>query len=213
MEGLTPTQQQDEDRDNLAGGPGRTQSGGRPTGSVEEGTTHGNSLATVSASSRSVQFPGVESQARDGDRRRSSRRSSSISPGRKRRISVRHHREQTNHVQYVPPPQRHQNVSRSESRGPSSAGGRSWYQQEAGVGRDYSQLAFFNGPPQVPWGPVGAPHHRQQGWTPQRQFDTGAQQQPQQGEALQQQGAAMGGWGGGQSNSSSSSSGVGHRRS
>ena len=60
MEDLTPTQQQDEDRDKLVGGPGLTQSGGAATGSVEEGNTQGNSLSTVSASSRGVQFPGVE---------------------------------------------------------------------------------------------------------------------------------------------------------
>ena len=196
MEGLTPTQQQDKDRDNLVEGPGPTQSGGEATGSVEEGTIHANTLATVSASSsRSVQFPEVESQARNGDRRRSGRRNTRISPGRKGRSSVRHHRKQTNHVQHVPPPQRHQNFSRAESRGPPSAGGRSSYQQEAGAGRDYSQLAVFNGPPQAPWGPVGAPHHPQQGWTPQRQYDTGTQQQLQQGEAPQQQGAALEGGG------------------
>ena len=136
MEGLTPTQQQGEDRDNLVGGPGPTQSGGGATGSVEEGTMHGSTLATVSASSsRSVQFPGVESQARGGDHRRSGRSNTRISPGREGRSSVRHHREQTNHVQHVPPPQRHQNVSRAESRGPPSAGGRSSYQQEAGAER------------------------------------------------------------------------------
>ena len=161
MKGLTPTQQQDEDRDNLVGGPGPTQSGGGATGSVEEGTTHGNSLATGSASRRSVQFPVVESQARDGDPRRSSRRNTRKSPGKKGRSSVRHYREQTNHVQHVPPSQSHQTFSRGESRGPRSAGGRSSYQQKAGAGRDCSQLAVLNGPPQSSWGPLGAPHHPQ----------------------------------------------------
>ena len=60
MEGRTPTQQQDEEQNKLVGCPGPTQrlsSGGGATGSVEEGTVHGNTLATVSASSsRSVQF-------------------------------------------------------------------------------------------------------------------------------------------------------------
>ena len=126
MEGLTPTQQQDEDRDNLVGGPGPTQSGGGATGSVEESTMHGNTLATVSASSsRSVQFPVIESQARDGDHRQSGRRNTRISPGREGRSSARHHRERTNHARHAPPPQRHQNVPRAESRGPPSAGGRS----------------------------------------------------------------------------------------
>ena len=58
MEGLTPTQQLDEDRDKIVGGPGPAQSEGGGTGSVEEGTTHGNLLATISASSRIMQFPG-----------------------------------------------------------------------------------------------------------------------------------------------------------
>ena len=60
MEGLTPIQQQDEEQDNLVGGSGPTQrssSGGRATGSVDDSRVHGNTLATVSASStRSVQF-------------------------------------------------------------------------------------------------------------------------------------------------------------
>ena len=201
------------------GGPGQTQrssSGGGATGSVDEGTVYGNTLATVRASSsRSVQFPEVESQALDGAHRRSrrgehgSRRNTRTSPGREGRSSFKHHREQTNPTQHVPPPQHHQICLRAESRGPSSAGGGSSYQQEAGAGRDYSLLAGFNGPPQALWGPVGAPQHQQQGWTPKRQYGTGASQQPQQGEASQQQEAAMGGY----SNSSSSSSGVGHRSS
>ena len=178
IEGLTPTQQQDGEQDDLVGGQGPTQrssSGGGATGSVEEGTVHGNTLATVSASfSRSVQLPEVESQALDGDRSgrggHESRRNTRTSPGREGRGSVRHHREQTNPAQYS-------------------------YQQEAGAGRDYSQLAVFDGPPQARWGPVGAPQHQQRGWTPQRRYNTGAQHQPQQGEAPQQQGAAMGGGG------------------
>ena len=67
MEGLTPTQQRDEEQDNLMGGPGPTQrsgSGGGATGSVEdnknEGIVHRNTLANPSASSRSVHFPEVE---------------------------------------------------------------------------------------------------------------------------------------------------------
>ena len=64
-----------------------------------------------------------------------------------------------------------------------------------GRGGIKASLAVFIGPPQAPWGPVGAPQHQQQGWITQRQYDTGAQQQPQQGEAPQQQGAAMGGGG------------------
>ena len=55
MEGVTSTQQKDEEQDNLVGGPGLTQrssSGGAATGSVDEGTVHGNTLAIVSASSR-----------------------------------------------------------------------------------------------------------------------------------------------------------------
>ena len=59
---LTPTQQRDEEQDNLVGGPGPTQrssSGGRATGSVDEATVHGNTLATPSASSsRIVVVPG-----------------------------------------------------------------------------------------------------------------------------------------------------------
>ena len=103
MEGLTPTQQQDEDRDNLVEGPGLTQSGNGATGSVEEDTTYGNTLASVSASSsRSVQFPEVESQPRDGDHRRSGILNTSISPRRERRSSARYHREQRNHGQHVP---------------------------------------------------------------------------------------------------------------
>ena len=109
-------------------GPGPTQrsnSGGGATASVEEGTVHGNTLATVSASSsRSVQFPEVESQALDGGHRRSdkwghgSRRNALTLLGREGRGSVRHHREQTNPAQRVPPPQRHQKFPRAESRGP-----------------------------------------------------------------------------------------------
>ena len=106
-------------------------------GSVEESTMHGNALATVKASSsRSVQFPAVESLAGDGDHRRSGRRNTRMSPCRERRSSVRHRREHTNHAQHVPPPQRHQCSPRAESRGPPSAGGRSSYRQEAGSGRD-----------------------------------------------------------------------------
>ena len=71
MEDLTPNQQQGEELDNLVGGPGpthRSTSGGGATGSVEGGAVHGNRPATVSgSSSRSVQFPEVESQALDGD--------------------------------------------------------------------------------------------------------------------------------------------------
>ena len=94
MEGLTPTQQQDEEQDNPVGDPGPTQrssSGGGATGSVEEGTVHRNTFATVSASSsRSVKFPEVESQALDGDHRQSgrgghgSRRNTRTSPGSKK---------------------------------------------------------------------------------------------------------------------------------
>ena len=173
MEGLTPTQQQDEEQDNLVGDPGPTQqssSGGGATGSVDEGTVHGNTLATISASSsRSVQFPEVESLALDGAHRRSgrgghgSRRNTRKSPGREGRRSFRLHREQTSTTQHIPPPQHHQMSPHAESRGPPSAGGGSSYQQEAGAGRDYSQLAVFNGPPQAPWGPIGAPQHQQQG--------------------------------------------------
>ena len=64
---LTPTQQRDEEQDNLVGGPGPTQrsgSGGGATGSVEdnknEGIVHRNTLANLSASSRSVHFPEIE---------------------------------------------------------------------------------------------------------------------------------------------------------
>ena len=97
MEGLTPPQQQYEGQDNLVGGPGLTQSGGGATGSVQEGTMHGNTLVAVNASSsRSVQCPEVESQARGGDHRWSGRRSTRISPDREGRSSVRHHQEQTN---------------------------------------------------------------------------------------------------------------------
>ena len=78
MEGPTPTQQQDQDRDKMVGGPGLTQAGGGATGSVKKDTTHGNSLENVSASSRSVQFPVVESQERDGDHRPSSRNNTRI---------------------------------------------------------------------------------------------------------------------------------------
>ena len=93
IEGLTPTQQQDGEQDDLVGGQGPTQrssSGGGATGSVEEGTVHGNTLATVSASfSRSVQLPEVESQALDGDRSgrggHESRRNTRTSPGREGR--------------------------------------------------------------------------------------------------------------------------------
>ena len=128
MECLIPTQQQDEDRDNLVGGPGPTQSGGGATGSVQEGTMHGKTVATVSASSStSVEFPEVESQTRDGDHKRSGRRNTRISPGREGRTSVRHDHEQTNHAQHIPPPQRHQIFPRAESRGPPSAGERSSY--------------------------------------------------------------------------------------
>ena len=140
MEGPTPTQQQDQDRDNLVGGPGLTQAGGGATGSVEKGTTNGNSLENVSASSKSVQFPVVESQERDGDHRPSSRKKTRISPGREGRGSVRHHREQTNHVQHVPPPE---NFSRAEFRGPSLAGRRSLYRQEAGVGAGLQPAGGF----------------------------------------------------------------------
>ena len=158
-----------------------------------------------------MQFPEVESQTRDGDHRRSGRKNTHISLGREGKSSVRHHREQTNHAQHVPPPQFHQSCPRAEYRAPPLAGGRISYQQEAGVRRDYSQLAVFDGPPQAPWGPVGAPHHPQQGWTPQRQHDTGAQHQPQQGEAPLQQGAAT--WRGGGYSNTRRSSGVGHRSS
>ena len=66
MEDLTPTQQQDEEQDDLVGG--------GATGSVEEGTAHGNTLATLRApSSRRVQFLEVESPALDGDDKRSGR--------------------------------------------------------------------------------------------------------------------------------------------
>ena len=109
IEGLTliKQQEQDEDRDNLVGGPGPTQSGGGATGSVEKGIMHGNTLATVSASfSRSVQFPGVESQALDGDHRRSGKRNTRISSGREGKSSFRQQHKQTNHVQHVSPPQR-----------------------------------------------------------------------------------------------------------
>ena len=169
MEGLTQTQQQDEEQETLVGGPGPTQRsspGGGATGSVYGGTLHGNTLATVSkSSSRSVQFPGVESQAFNGAHRRSgrgghaSRRNTRTSPGRAERGSFRHHSEQTNPTQMVPLPQHRQTFPRAESRAPPSAGGRSSYQQEAGAGWDCSQLAVFNGPPQTPWGPVGAPQH------------------------------------------------------
>ena len=220
MEGLTPTQQQDEEQDNLVGGPGPTQrssSGGRETGSVDEGRVHGNTLATVSASSSgSVQFPEVESQALNGAHRRSGRgghglrENTRTSRGTEGRGSFGYHRGQTNPTQRVPPPQHHQIFSRAESRAPPSAGGRSSYQQVAGAGRDYSQLAVFNGLSQAPWGPVGSPQHQRQGWTPQLQYDTRAQQQPQQGEAPQQQEAAMTG-GGGYSSSSSSNSRIGQQ--
>ena len=63
---------------------------------------HKNTIATVSASySRSVQFSKVESQARDGDHRGSSRRNTRISLGREGKSSVRHRREQTNHAQHI----------------------------------------------------------------------------------------------------------------
>ena len=112
------------------GGPGPTQrssSGGGATGSVEEGTVHGNTLATVSASfSRSVQLPEVESQALDGDRSgrggHESRRNTRTSPGREGRGSVRHHREQTNSAQHVPLPQRLQIFPRRGTSGPPIGG-------------------------------------------------------------------------------------------
>ena len=54
MEGLTPAKQQDDEQDKLVGGADPTQRsslGGGATGKVDERTAHGNTLATVSASS------------------------------------------------------------------------------------------------------------------------------------------------------------------
>ena len=204
MEGLTPTKQQDEDRDNLVGGPGPTQSGGGATGSVEKGTMHRNTLATVNASfSRNVRFPGVESQALDEDHRRSGKRNTRISSGREgNRVQSGNNinKPTTSNMSH------HRNATKlfPERNLGAPIGGWEEFVSAGGRGRAGLQpgLAVFIGPPQAPWGPVGAPHHPQQGWTPQRQFDTGAQLQlqrqsdtgaqlqPQQGEAPQQQGAA-----------------------
>ena len=135
---------------------------------MDEGTVHGNTIPTVSASStsRTVQFPEVELQALDGAHRRpgregpGSRRNTRTSPGREGRGSFRHYHEQTNPTQHVLPPQHHQMFARAESRGPPSAGERSSHQQEAGAGPDNSRLVVFGGPPQAPWGPEGALQHQ-----------------------------------------------------
>ena len=177
-EPLAAIQQQDEEHDNLVGGPGprwgSTQGNGAAgnadgdqspaggSGNNDDGRVRVNTLCSR-GTSRNVHFEGSQT-VHQGAHMQSGRwdRGGYTSQSRGRGNGSYGSREQSNSIQHAPSPQRNnqfppQNKFQSP---PLSTGGSSCH-QEAGGRWDSRPLTTFNGPSQATWGPGGPPPQHQ----------------------------------------------------